>query len=201
MTFNLRNWDYMGIKTKLKGAFDLLFLFGRGIHAFSGSKRDAILSFSIPCVIFPMTLFFSVFYPPKGMETGYSNSQILITVSLHVVISFLLSLTVIFLLSRVLKKSGKLWLFLEAYNWTGLAIFLVTLPLTQAAIFDWIPREEMDRIFVIVQCFSYVVTASIIFHSFQLNWQFSGFMAIVILFIDQTMWDILFMLQDIPKPW
>jgi len=188
-------------KAKLKGAFDLLFLFGQGIHAFSGTKRDAIRSFAIPVVLFPVTLFFSVFYPPKGMEEGYSNSQILMTVSLHAVISFVFSLAAIFLLARSFKKSDKFWLFLEAINWIGLAFFLITLPLVNAAVFNWIPREEMDRIFVITQCFFYVVTACVIFRAFQLNWQLSGFMAIVILFVDQTMWDILFMLQGIPKPW
>ncbi|MFH1158826.1 MAG: hypothetical protein V1721_08140 [Pseudomonadota bacterium] len=191
----------MDIKTKLKGAFDLLFLFGRGIHAFSGSKQDALRSFVIPGVLFPVTLSFGALYPPKGMETGYSNSQILTTVALHAVVSFALSLAVIFLLARTFRKSGKFWLFLEAYNWTGLAIFLVTLPLAQAALFEWIPREEMDRIFVIAQCFFYVVTACIIFRALQLNWQLSGFMAIATLFVDQTTWDVLFMLQGIPRPW
>ncbi len=188
-------------KAKLKGAFDLLFLFGRGIHSFSGTKRDAIRSLTIPFVLFPVTLFFSVFYPPKGMETGYSDSQILTIVFLQVVLSFVFSMAAVFLLACSFKKPDKFWLFLEAINWTGLAIFLVTLPLVNAAVFNWIPREEMDRIFVIAQCFFYVVTACIIFRAFQLNWQLSGFMAIVILFIDQTTLDVLFMLQGVPKPW
>ena len=188
-------------KTKLKGAFDLFFLFGRGIHAFSGSKRDAIFSLVIPCVVFSITLLFSAFHLPKVMEEGYSNSQILTTIFLHFIISFVFSLVIIFLLASVFKKSDKFWLFLEAYNWTGLVIFLATIPLAQVAFFNWLPREEMDGIFVIAQFFFYLVTASIIFHSFQLNWQLSGFMAIAILFVYQTMWDILFMLQGIPKPY
>lgn len=191
----------MKIKTKLKGAFDLLFLFGGGIHAFSGSKRDVIYSLVIPILLFPVTLFFSIFYPPKGMEVNYPDSQILVTVFLYTIFSFMFSIAAVFLLARAFNKSGKILLFLETVNWVGAAFFLVTLPLTLAAVFNWILREEMDRIFVITQCFFYVIIAHVVFRVFQLNWQLSGFIAISVLFVDQTTWDVLFAVQGIPKPW
>ncbi|MCK5556025.1 MAG: hypothetical protein KAI76_07300 [Alphaproteobacteria bacterium] len=191
----------MRVKTKLKGAFDLLFLFGDGIHAFSGSKRDVISSLVIPVMLFPITLSFNVFYPPKGMETNYPDNQILTTVSLHTIFSFVISLIMIFFLAKAFNKSDKIWLFLETINWVGAAFFLVTVPLALAAIFNWILREEIDRIFVITQCFFYLAIAHVILRVFQLNWQLSGFMAISVLFVDQTTWDVLFAVQGIPKPW
>ena len=160
-----------------------------------------IYSFVIPVMIFPVNLFFSIFYPPKGMETNYPDSQILVTVFLCAVLSFVFSIALIFLLARAFNKSGKILLFLETINWVSVAFFLVTLPLTLAAVFNWILREEMDRIFVITQCFFYMVIAHVIFRVFQLNWQLSGFMAISILFVDQTTWDVLFAVQGIPKAW
>jgi hypothetical protein len=191
----------LAIKTKLTGAFDLLFLFGRGIHAFSGARRAALRSLLIPAALFPLTLPFTYFYPPKGMESGYPYSQILATVVVQAALSLIFSLALVALLARAFNRLNKFWLFLEAGNWTALAMFGISLPLLLAAACGWLPREEMDRIFVIVQCYFYVVTGCIVFRSFRLNWQLSVFITIAILFADQTAWDLLFRLQGIPRPW
>lgn len=187
--------------TKLKGAFDLLFLFGRGIGAFSGTRRAALRSLLIPAALFLLALPFPCFYPPKGMESGLGCGQILAVVTAQTLLSLTFSLALVALLARAFGVLGKFWLFLEASNWTGLAAFSITLPLLLAAATGWLPREEMDRIFVIVQCYFYVVTGCIVFRAFRLNWQLSAFMAIVVLFADQTAWDLLFRLQGIPQPW
>jgi len=191
----------MNIKIKLRGAFDLLFLFGRGIHAFAGTKRGALRSLVIPAALFFLALPFSYFYPPKGMETGYPYSQVLMTVVLQFVLSFASSLVLVAALAKGFNRLGRFWLFLEAGNWTGIASFAVTAPLLLAAVCGWLPRAEMDRIFVIVQCYLYVVTGGIVFRSFRINWQLAGAVAVIILFADQTAWNILFKLQGIPQPW
>jgi hypothetical protein len=191
----------MDIKKKLAGSFDLLMLFGRGIEAFSGKKRDALLSLVIPAALFPFSLVFSACYPPKGMEHGYPLSQILMTVSLGGVISMVVSLALIAGLAWGFKKLDRFWLYLDASNWTGLAIFIAMLPFILAAVMGWIQREEMDRIFVIIQCYLYVVTGCIFFRAFQVNWQLAGFMMIVILFVNQMTLEFLFRVQGIEYPW
>jgi hypothetical protein len=191
----------LDIKIKLKGAFDLLFLFGRGISAFSGTKRAALQSLAVPAILFPLTWPLVYFYPPKGLETGYPYSQILTTVVLQAVLSLALSMVLVVALARAFNRLDKFWLFLEACNWTALAAFSVHMPLLLAAACGWIPRAEMDRIFVIAQCYFYVVTGCIVFRAFQLNWQLAGFITVAILFADQTAWDLLFRLQGIPLPW
>jgi hypothetical protein len=193
--------DSVEIKRKLAGAFDLLLLFGRGIDAFSGSRRAALLSLIIPFALLPIDLVSCVFYPPKGMEAGFSPHQVLMTILLQGVVSTVISLALVVVLAWMLNKLDRFWLSFEAGNWVGLAAFIVTLPLAIAALAGWIPREEMDRISVIIQCYLYIVTACIFFRSFQINWQLAGFMAITTLFADQTAWHLLYRLQGIADPW
>lgn len=186
---------------KLVGAFDLLFLFGRGIGAFEGKKAAALRSLLIPLVFFPLSLLFSYFYPPKGMETGFPAERILLTVGAQYIVSFIFSLALVAGLARALGKQGRFWLFLEASNWVGVAMNVVTLPLVLAAVFGWLPREQMDRIFVIVALYGYLVTACVAYRSFQVNWQLAGFIAVATFFAGQATWDLLFWAQGIPQPW
>lgn len=187
--------------SRLKGAFDLLLLFGQGIGAFSGKKKDALRSFVIPVALFPVTLFLCRFYPPKGMETGFSTGAIVGTVAAQWILSFVFSLALVTVLARSLGKLDKVWLFWEANNWTALAMFLVAFPFSAAAVFQWVAREQMDRVFVIMQVYGFIVVACIAYRAFKINWQLAGLVAVVTLFANEMAWEILFRALGIPDPW
>src|SRR4051812_16221194 len=145
----------MDFKKKLKGAFDLFLLFGRGIKSFSGEKKQALRSLAIPVFLFVISLPWGYLYPPKGMEK-LPFSQILMTQALQFVIAVPFSLLLVAGVAKALKKSDKFWLYLETSNWTDIPCFVVGLPFTVAAVMGWVPREEMDRLFVILQCYFYL---------------------------------------------
>lgn len=188
-------------KNKITGAFDLLFLFGRGIKKFSGTKEEAVASLVFPLMLFPCSLVFVYFYPPKGMEAGYGFGQIAATVTVLSVLTFIFSNALVWWMSRLLGKADKFWLFFSASNWVSAAFFVVTIPFMLAAVAGITGREEMDRIFVLASAYSYVVTACIAWRAFSLNWQLAGFIAIVTLFVGQELWHLTYWVQGIPIPW
>lgn len=190
-----------GFKKKFAGSFDLLFLFGRGINAFSGTRKDALQSLVWPALIFPFSLVSSYFYPPKGMESGYSYAQIAMTVTVEYILSIIVSAAIVFAISYALGKRDKFWLFFEATNWVALAFVCVIFPVSITATTGLLPRTEMDRVFAIISCYGYIVTACIAWRALLTNWQIAGAIAIVTLFVDQELWHTLYGLQGIPVPW
>ncbi len=193
--------DMLDFKNKITGGFDLLLLFGRGIKKFSGTKKEALVSVILPLALFPCSLAFSYLYPPKGMEVGYEYPQIAATITAQFILSFIFSNALVMGLSRLLDRGDKFWLFFSAGNWASVALFIVTVPFMIAAASGIVGREEMDRIFVLVSCYSYVVTACIAWRAFSLNWQLAGVVAIATLFVNQELWHFIYSIQNIPIPW
>lgn len=191
----------LDFKNKMVGAFGLLMLFSDGLKKFSGTKQAAVRSLLIPLLMFPVSLWFSTIYPPKGMEKGYGIDVILTYVTAHTAISFLFATISVYIIAHLLKCREKFWLYLEASNWTGLAFALVTLPFAAMAAYEVFPREEMDRIIAIITMYSYAVTACIVWKSFQTFWQIAGATAILTLFMTQETSHLLYYMLDVPIPW
>jgi len=186
---------------RLAGGFDVLFLFGRGVTRFTGSRADAWGSMWIPALTLPVSLAFAAFYPPKGMETGFTTAQILITVAAQYALSFTATLLIVWAIATVLKRADKFWLFVEVGNWAALAMSLILVPLSLFAVFQPDYRAEMDRLFVIINAYGIIVTACIAYRSFQINWQLGGAIAIATMFVGQEIWNLLYWVQGIPDPW
>ena len=188
-------------RRKLSGAFDLFFLFGRGVERFDGNRHSAFRSLLPLGIVFTGAIFFAAFYPPKGMEEGYNATQIVSTVAIHFTLSFFLSALAVAYISRLLKVHSRFWLFFEASNWTTLIASLLMLPFCLMAITGIIERLQADRLFAIFSIYGYIVTGCILFRALRVNWQLAGAITIVTLFISEELWHLLFFIQDIPDPW
>lgn len=188
-------------KDKIRGAFDLVFLFGNGVDKFSGEKKAALQSLLIPLAFLPVALWFASVYPPISMKEGFSQSQILTTVLAQAVLSFLFTTLVVAAVAGYLKKTDKFWLFLETSNWVSLIFSLITLPFVIMAVTMPDMRDQMDRLFVIVGCYGYFITACIAYRAFNLNWQLAGALAILTLAVNQELWNLLYWMQGIESAW
>lgn len=191
----------MVFKSKLSGAFDLFLLFGRGIKAFEGKRRAALWSLVIPVALFVVSLPFSYYYPPKGMETGFSHAQVLAVVMLQNILSTIVEFALVIGVAYSLKVMDKFWLFFEANNWVIIPVALVSAPFAVAAARGWVPRDEMDRVLVLLQCYFYIVTACVFYRAFKVNWQLAGFLAILTLFANQFTWHLLYHALGVPEAW
>lgn len=188
-------------KDKIRGAFDLVFLFGNGIEKFSGEKKAALQSLIIPVAFLPVALWFASVYPPISMKEGFSQSQVLGTVLMHSVLSFLFTTLVVAAVAGFMKKTDKFWLFFEASNWASLIFSLITLPFVIMAVTMPDMRDQMDRLFVVVGCYGYFITGCIIYRAFKLNWQLAGALAILTLAVNQELWKLLYWMQGIESAW
>lgn len=192
------------VKDKIKGGFDLILLFGKGIKPFEedAGKAAALKSLWIPVLLYPIAPLVAWFYPPIGMQDGsYPYSQIFLNVTAFYVLSFIVSTGMVWLFGYWLKQEERFWLWLQACNWVSIPMLVISLPVAAAMIFDWLPREQLDRISVIVTLYSFLVGACIVFRSYKINWELAGSMACMMLFANQQVWNLLYTLQDIPIVW
>jgi hypothetical protein len=192
------------VKEKIKGGFDLILLFGRGIKPFAENptKEAALKSMWIPIVLYPIAPLVAWFYPPIGMhEGGFAYSQIFLNVTAFYILSFVVTAAIVWLFGYWLKQTDGFWLWLQAHNWVSIPMLVVSLPIAAAMIFDWVPREELDRISVIVTMYGFLVSACIVFRSYKINWELAGSLACMSLFVNQQVWNLLYRIQDIPLVW
>ncbi len=189
------------MRTKLRGAFDLALLFGRGIKAFSGDMPAALKSFLIPLLLFPFSLALSALYPPRHLHEGFGLMQVLGVSALQSMLSFTSFTVLTYFFAMAVDRKKEVLLFFEANNWTGLVGFLMTLPFFALAIFGSMGRDEMDYAFIMVFVYFSIVTACIAYSALRLNWQLAGFIGCLAVVGDQTSWQILMQVFDIPYTW
>jgi len=192
------------VSQKIKGGFDLVLLFGKGIKPFAENptKEAALKSMWIPVLLYPLVPLLAWFYPPLGMHDAvYPYSQIFFNVTAFYVLSFVVSAGIVWLFGYWLKQEEGFWLWLQAHNWVAIPKLIICLPVAAAMIFDWMPREQLDRISMIMTLYGFLVGACIVFRSYKINWELAGSLACMTLFANQQVWNLLYRLQDIPLVW
>lgn len=188
------------VRSKLAGAFDLMFLFSRGLDRFSGTKQEALLSIGFMALMFAGIQATNYFYHPKGLEEIDAATLALFTAA-HYLLAVILSLALIAAVAQALKVPERFWLYLSASNWTGFLISLAVLPLVVLAAKGMLVRDEADKIFVIISAYSYIVMGCILWRSLRVNWQIAAAVTIATFFINQETLHLLYWLKGIEEPW
>ena len=187
------------IKQKLVGSLDLLFLFPRGIGAFGGDRRVAIRTLVlVELLVMPLLPITVSMAPPLGME-GLPYQRVLLTMFAHYCVTLALSLALNWQIAGLLNKRPRFWLAMEAGAWCKLVFCaFVMVPLLCFDIFRLAPYDTMQRIYIILACYSYVFGACIAYAVYRINiflivgWMMAG------LFIDRESWNVLYLLQGLP---
>lgn len=189
---------------KIKGSFDLVFLYGRGIKPFEaeGTRQAALRSLWIPVLMYPFIPFVTWFYPPHGMhEGGYTYGQMVYTSTIVYLIGFALTTGLAWSFSYVLGRRDKFWLYFQASNWASIGYTVVTLPVMALMVFDVMPREELHRISVIATCYGFIVTGCIAYRAFRVPWELAGSLACLTLALSHEAWKIVYHFQNIEAVW
>ena len=184
------------IRKCLTGAFDLCLFTGRGIRAFDGGWAQALRSFWIPALLLPLALAYNVAHPEISLK-GYPALQIVLTNFFLILLSMAAWFALVWVFADKLKAKDKLPVFIAAYNWVGLIMLFPMLPVMAGLVFEWGPEDQLERAMILIQVYAYSVTACIAYRAFSIPWQLAGFLAVVGLFVDDTMRQIIYFVQGI----
>jgi hypothetical protein len=188
-------------KEKLKGGFDLVFLFGRGIKPFEiGGKKEALRSLWIPVFFFPLSLLSAWLYPPQGLE-DQPASTVLAIIAESSVVMFFAGWALLWLFAVVMERRDRFWVTFHAGNWIGIPMSIISLPFLMLAIMEVYPRAQMDRVLTIITYYGVVVGACIAFRGLKIGWEWAGFFSCMGVFISQQIWNLAFWANGVPIKW
>lgn len=187
------------VKEKLKGSFDLVFMFGRGIEPFEKDKSMAagLKSLWICAILFPFGLVSAWLWPPEDLKT-VAKPQVLLTLTGETIVGMATSFLVLWLGAIALDRRDRFWLTFQASNWVGIPLSLIGLPFVLLAASGWYPREKMDSIFTILTCYSFLVSACVCYRGLKINWELAGFLACFGYVIGKAIQDLADTLNGVP---
>lgn len=174
------------LKQNLAGCLEIMIFMRQGIERFqSVSRVDAIKSFLIPVMLFPFVFMALVMTSKEGHTIPF-------IISVHffrIVIGAMIYFTIVYFLSKQLDRQQHFYRFLVIVNWICLFDIIFISPIL-LYIFTGADVTSVEPYAVFITLLGYVYAAFIITHSFRVPWEMGGFVAIVGLAVDETMWDI-----------
>ncbi len=189
-------------KEKLRGAFDLVFLFGRGIVPFERdpSKKAGLQSLWIPILFFPLSFIFAYYWPPEGLETQPMRTVMIIN-GFSYIFGFAGEIALLYIAVLAFNRRDRFWIAFQAGNWIGLPMTLLSMPFFLLALGHWYPRAQMDHLFTVITYYGVIVSACINYRGLKISWEFAGFLACLGVFLGQQLWNLLFWMNGVPIKW
>lgn len=186
---------------KLKGSFDLLLLFGRGIKPFEkeGTFRDAMRSLWIPVLMTPLNFIAAYFHHPQGLE-DQPYSTVAVIVGVMGVLGFVIITGFGWAFALAMGKMERFWLWFQVGNWMTIPFNIIGVPLVALACTDWFAKAEMDRILTAVTYYGVIVSGCVIFRALKISWEMAGFFALMSVMPLQLLYNALFSMYGLQAP-
>lgn len=187
---------------KLKGTFDLLLLFGRGIKPFEkeGTFRDAMMSLWIPVLMTPLNFLAAYIHRPEGLEEVSYGTVAIITGGMGV-LGFIAGTLLSYLFAVAMDRKDRFWLWFQAGNWMILPFNIIVTPVLAIAAADIFEKAEMDRVLTAITYYGVIVSGCVAFRALKIGWEMAGFFACMMVFSMQQIWNLMFWLNGVPIKW
>jgi hypothetical protein len=190
-------------KEKLRGAWDLTFMFGlKGIVPFEKSTREqAFRAIWIFVALLPFDLLQAYLYPAEGLEKVPLPTVMLIEFSSDI-LGFVASFALMWVFASVLGSRDRFWITFQALIWTSIPMLIITLPFTYLAVAHVYPREEMERVFSVIGAYGAIfVSGCTVFRGLKISWEFAGCLVCFDYVLGTQIWHLLFWLNGVPIVW
>jgi hypothetical protein len=186
-------------KQKLKGSFDLVFLFGRGIEPFErdNTRSAGLKSLWVPAVLFPFGLLSAWLSPPEDLR-AVPKLQMLLTLTGETIVGTIVGIVVLWLAAVALDRRDRFWIAFQAGNWIGLPLSILSVPFPLLAAAGWYPAEKMDSIFTIITCYGFLVGACVVYRGLKIGWELAGFLACFGYVLGKAIQDLADTLNGVP---
>lgn len=178
------------VKKNLLGCLEIFLFMPKGIDRFDSSKAAAIRSFIIPALVLPLVMVIFVY-----QSTGYAWE---VLVSLHfvrILLSVILSFAAVYFFSKQFDRQEHFYKFITVSNWSNVPGVLMTLPII-IGLFSGHDMAVFESYAVFLSLISVLYCGFVLTHCFRVPWEMGGFIAIVMLAIDQNLFDLTIYIRD-----
>lgn len=172
------------IKRNLLGAIEVALFMPTIEKRFGGEYQEALRSFFIPVLLFPIALLTLYLFPLPGMAEGSENT-ISMLYSLRYAGAIALFLGTVYILSVKIDRQHHFLQFVTANNWVTVPSTLLLLPVVALVYSGVYAPDQLFPFMVSMIMYTYAFTAFIAMRIFRIPWEMGMFIAFCSLAINQ----------------
>ncbi|MCB1721748.1 MAG: hypothetical protein H6860_02260 [Rhodospirillales bacterium] len=178
------------LQQNLLGTFEISLFMRSGVERFEVGVDQVLRSFLWPLVALPIALIVTLF-----LSEGYSPWLLLILHSVRILLTYALSLILVFFFCKRVNRMEFLYKYIIVQNWFELALLALIAPML-VCLSIGMPVEQVENYAVFITVLSYVYCGFILTYSLRIPWEMGGFIAVSFMFIDETAFDVLKFVRD-----
>ncbi len=178
------------IKRNLLGCLEVALFMPQARNRFGNTYEEALRSFIVPILAFPITLFFVYLYPKPELADA-SNNTIALLYSLKLAASWALFLGAVYLIISQFGRKEHFCQFVIANNWLSVPAAVVFLPVAWILISGGRTWEEIYPLLVCLMIYAYSFTAFMAACVLRIPWELAGFITMISFLINNYTSDVL----------
>lgn len=180
-------------KNPVLGAMEVAIFMAQGVGRFGTDKRAMLLSFLLPLVLAPLSIYALYLSHPEQEEIAHlSFGYVNILFFFKGLFGIVLSLSLLYGFAKYYDRREHFYLTITALNWSALFPTLLFMPIVISMGLGWHNWDEVYNINVVAAIYSYCVTAFVMTYAFRIPWEMAGFLTICLLAINEIGFDILY---------
>lgn len=195
---NISKQEYS--KNPLLGAVETAIFMPQFTERFGNDFQSMLKSFLVPLIMMPLTyigLYLSHHEQPEIAHLPYSQVASMFFIKSLFVMG--LSFLIIYGFAKVYERLDNFYLTITAGNWSGVFPTLLFLPVLCSmwmGVHSW---EEAYPISIVFAIYGYAVAAFVLTRGLNIPWEMGGFLAICLLAVNETAFDILYWFAAAPN--
>ena len=183
------------VKRNLLGSLEVALFMREGRDRFGDTLSEAIRSFSVPILLFPLTIATVTMYPSTGIADNSANT-IALLYSLRLAFIWLFFFGSVYLITKEIDRKQYFYRFITATNWLTVPSTVVFIPIAYLLLAGTHTLDELYPIMVCIILYTYAFTAFMATHVLRVPWELAGFIVFVGMAISNSTMDILHWFGD-----
>lgn len=166
------------LKRNLLGCLEIALFMPIARQRFGNSYDEAVRSFVIPILLFPLSLA-AVYAYPADAVAGADPNTIALLYSLRMAASWMLFMAAVYMIVREIDRRDLFYKFIIANNWITLPATLVFVPvgwMLMSGAYSW---QELYPFMACLMLYSYGFTAFMVAYILRVPWELAGFITFI----------------------
>lgn len=178
------------LKRNLLGCLEVALFMPIARQRFGSSYDEAVRSFIIPILLFPLSLAAVYLFPQQALP-GASPNTIALLYSLRMAVSWALFLSAVYMIVREIDRRDLFYKFIIATNWITLPATVIFVPvgwMLMSGTYSW---QELYPFMACLMLYSYAFTAFMVAQVLRVPWELAGFITFIGVCIDNNSFEII----------
>jgi hypothetical protein len=172
------------IKENLLGCLEVSLLMPHARTRFGKTYDEALKSFFIPVIFFPLTLLF-IYAFPSYEASSFSSNNIALLYSLRLAASSLLFFGTVYMILNQIDRKGYFCQFVSALNWLTIPSTVIFIPVAWLLFTGSYTLEELTPFIHCLIWYSYIFTAFMSAYILRIPWEFACFIVFLSIALDE----------------